>query len=158
MLRLCSVPKPRSVIETELEAYLCDKYWLPRSDFPLCSDIFGALGLSGDDCHEFMNGIANTFDVDLAEFIWPKYHLGESETLDVSAAMRPLRRFIGLRAQPLDRDLTPISIDHLLHVIELGEWADPESHAAAESPSLGRKFERMHARFRAGGVPRRRSR
>ena len=155
MLRLCSVATPGSQREADLRKFLCRRYWLPESDFPLCSDLFRALGMTGDDCHEFMNDLAETFNLDLADFVWPKYHLGESEAMDVRAALRPLRRFAGIRTQPLDRDLIPLSIDHLSQVIEHGAWFDPDVVEAADNASISQSITRLSAKLRAGGVPRR---
>lgn len=158
MLRVCATTRDPSHEETLLRTYLCDRYWLPADEFPLCEDIFRALGITGDDCHEFMGGLVDQFDLDLADFIWPKFHLGEKESLDVRAALRPLRRFAGIRTQPMDRDLIPISIDHLMKVIALKRWIDPDIEHVQTPPSLGQSFSRLTARLRAGGVPRRQSR
>ena len=155
MLRLCSVTAPESHREADLRKFLCRRYWLPETDFPLCGDLFHALGLAGDDCHEFMNDLAETFNLDLADFIWPKYHLSESETMDVRAALRPIRRFAGIRTKPLDRDLIPISIDHLSQVISFGSWFDPERIELQEDATISQTIARLSSKLKAGGVPRR---
>lgn len=135
-----------------MSAFLCERYWLPPADYPHCSDVFRTLGISGSDCDDFMELFAATFNVDLAEFIWPKFHLSESEAQDVRRVLRPFMRLAGLKTQPLNRDLIPISIEHLLAVAEHGEWFDPQE--TNEKPvRLSRGLTRFHARLRAGGVP-----
>lgn len=155
MLRLASVANPQFQREAELRQFLTQRYWLPAADYPLCGDILHALGLKGDDAQEFMTNFADAFDIDMFDFIWPKFHLGEAEAMDVRAALRPLRRFAGIRTQPMDRDLIPISIDHLAQVIERGIWFDPEPAAEAERTGVSQSITRIAARLRAGGVPKR---
>jgi len=139
----------------QLKKFLCERYWLPDTDYPLCVDIFHALGLTGDDCHEFMTDFSNLFSIDLTDYIWPNYHLAEDEAQDVRAALRPLMRMAGLKTQPLNRDLIPISIDHLLLVIEQRRWFDPlPAEREKSESSLSRSLARFSARLRAGGVPR----
>jgi len=142
-------------LTTQMRGFLCARYWLPETDFPLCGDIFHALGISGDDCHDFMDNFSLEFKVDLTEYIWPNYHLSESEAQDVRSVLRPLMRLAGLKTQPLNRDLRPISIDHLLHVAELGHWVDPTADSTAEHVGISRNFSRFGAKLRAGGVPKR---
>lgn len=158
MLRLCETATEESQRLEDLRVFLCERYWLPPPEFPLCGDVFRALRISGDDCQEFMNEFSEAFDIDLYEFVWPKYHLGENEALDVRAALRPLRRFAGIRTQPLDRDLIPISIEHLLQVTERGAWFDPEFPEDAPKATISMSLTRIGARLRAGGVPKRRPR
>lgn len=143
--------------EQELRRFLCSRYWLPAADFPLCGDVFSALGLSGDDCHDFMENFAVIFNVDLSDYVWPRFHLSESEAQDVRAVLRPLMRMAGLKTQPLNRDLVPISIDHLLHVAEAGRWLEPTALTGDGDGrvSVGRSISRFGSRLRAGGVPRR---
>lgn len=155
MLRLCSVATPGTQREADLKKFLCARYWLPESDFPLCGDVFRALGITGDDCQEFMSDLAEVFNLDLYEFVWPKFHLGENEAMDVRAALRPLRRFVGIRTQPMDRDLIPISIDHLVQVVETGVWFDPVPQVGGDQASIGQSITRIGARLRSGGIPRR---
>ena len=159
MAALRAIDTPIPIEDSEIRRFLCERYWLPSTDFPLCGDIFHALGLSGDDCHEFMNDFAEMFKVDLSDYVWPKYHLGEAEAMDVRAALRPLMRMAGLKTQPLNRDLVPISIDHLQLIAQAGRWSDPADHEATDGHgSLGRSFTRFSARLRAGGIPRIRNR
>ena len=159
MAALRAIDTPIPIEDSEIRRFLCERYWLPSTDFPLCGDIFHALGLSGDDCHEFMNDFAEMFKVDLSDYVWPKYHLGEAEAMDVRAALRPLMRMAGLKTQPLNRDLVPISIDHLQVVSKAGRWIDPVPQDKSDGEgSLGRSFSRFSARLRAGGVPRIRNR
>lgn len=157
MSALRSVLRETSVRDIELRRFLCSRYWLPEADFPLCGDIFAALGLTGDDCHEFMENFAVVFNVDLSDYIWPQYHLSESEAQDVRAVLRPLMRLAGLKARPLNRDLVPISIDHLLSVAEAGRWSEPTPVTADGDGRVGisRNLSRFGSRLRAGGVPRR---
>ena len=159
MAALRAIDTPIPLEDSDIRRFLCERYWLPVSDFPLCGDVFHALGLSGDDCHEFMNDFAEMFKVDLADYVWPKFHLGEAEALDVRAALRPLMRMAGLKTQPLNRDLVPISIDHLQSVAKAGRWSDPQPQDQSDGEgSIGRSFSRFSARLRAGGVPRIRNR
>ena len=145
--------------EQELQRFLCARYWLPAADFPLCGDVFSALGLSGDDCHDFMENFAVIFNVDLSEYVWPRFHLSESEAQDVRTVLRPLMRMAGLKTQPLNRDLVPISIDHLLYVAQTGRWVEPEIDEMSDTPTgLSRSIQRFSSRLRAGGVPRRQRR
>jgi len=146
------------VTQTDIKRFLCERYWLPEHDYPLCNDLFHALGLTGDDCHEFMNDFSALFSVDLSDYVWPKFHLGEEEAQDVRSALRPLMRLAGLKTQPLNRDLIPISIDHLIRVARARRWIDPdpaEAETDAPSTSLSRSLQRFSARLRAGGIPRR---
>lgn len=146
-------------IQSDLKMFLCERYWLPATDFPHCTDVFHALGMTGDDCHEFMNDFAELFSVDLTDYVWPKFHLGEDEALDVRSALRPLMRLAGLKTQPLNRDLVPVSIEHLERVAELGRWIDPDpTEFSGVDGGLGRTLTRFSARLRAGGVPRNRGR
>lgn len=156
-LRDVSYVKPSS---SELKDFLCTRYWLPLVDYPLCGDIFDALGMTGSDCHDFMENFAVAFNVDLSDYIWPKYHLSESEAQDVRAVLRPLMRFAGLKTKPLNRDLVPISIDHLLQVAEHGRWIDPAGRNADGEGRVGlsRNLTRFGAKLRAGGVPKTRGR
>ena len=159
MTALRSVSTGDSQLFAALRQFLCTRYWLPDGDFPLCGDVFNALRLSGDDCHEFMHDFSNEFDVDLTDYVWPQYHLAEDEAMDVRAALRPLMRMAGLKTQPLNRDLVPISIDHLLHVVQMKRWVAPSIDDLAETHAgLSRSIQRFSARLRAGGVPRRQRR
>ncbi|MCA0424928.1 MAG: DUF1493 family protein [Proteobacteria bacterium] len=159
MPALRAIERPTNGIEADLKTFLCERYWLPGTDYPFCADVFHALGLTGDDCHEFMNDFSDLFQVDLTDYVWPKYHLDEEEALDVRSALRPLMRFAGLKAKPLNRDLLPLSIDHLLRVAELHRWVDPEPGDQAEvEAGIGRSFARFSARLKAGGIPRRQRR
>lgn len=155
MTALRSLPVSQQAEFASLKQFLCTRYWLPEADFPLCSDIFHALRITGDDCHEFMSDFSVLFEVDLTDYVWPKYHLAEAEAMDVRAALRPLMRFAGLKAQPLNRDLVPISIDHLLHIISRKRWIDPEPGEWSQTHAgLARTITRFSSRLRAGGVPR----
>lgn len=160
MPALRDVSRELNGVEPAVCRFLCERYWLPRTEFPLCADLFSALGLVGSDCHDFMEAFALVFNVDLADFVWPSYHLSESEAQDVKAVLRPLMRFAGLKTQPLNRDLIPISIDHLTEVARRGRWFDPEGKNAAGETRIGmsRSLTRFGARLRAGGVPRKHSR
>lgn len=160
MSALRSVSREISHLDLELRRFLCARYWLPEADFPLCGNVFSALGLTGDDCHEFMENFAVIFNVDLSDYVWPQYHLSESEAQDVRAVLRPLMRLAGLKTRPLNRDLVPISIDHLLTVARAGHWSEPAGSAGDGEPRVGlsRNFSRFGSRLRAGGVPRRQSR
>jgi len=157
---LRNVARERDEVEIGMRRFLCGRYWLPPTDYPLCADVFSALGLVGSDCHDFMEGFSVTFNVDLADYVWPNYHLSESEAQDVRSVLRPLMRLAGLTTRPLDRDLIPISIDHLLQVARSGRWSDPQGgNAEGETRlSVSRSFTRFSARLRAGGVPRTHSR
>ena len=160
MSALRSVLREASVLDLELRRFLCARYWLPEADFPLCGNVFSALGLTGDDCHEFMENFAVVFNVDLSDYVWPLYHLSESEAQDVRAVLRPLMRLAGLKTQPLNRDLVPISIDHLLTVAQSGHWTEPTQEATDGDVRVGisRNLSRFGSRLKAGGVPRRQSR
>lgn len=158
MVALRAVENSTNGLEADLRRFLCERYWLPATEHPFCQDLFHALGLKGDDCHEFMNDFAELFHVDLTDYIWPKFHLGEDEALDVRAALRPLMRFAGLKTQPLNRDLVPISIDHLRHVAQLGHWVDPDIVMNDVTGGISRSIARFSSRLKAGGVPRTRSR
>lgn len=159
MTALRSVSAGESQLIIALKTFLCVRYWLPDGDFPLCSDVFHALRMSGDDCHEFMTDFSTEFAVDLTDYVWPRYHLAEDEAMDVRAALRPLMRMAGLKTQPLNRDLVPISIDHLLYVAQTGRWVEPEIDEMSDTPTgLSRSIQRFSSRLRAGGVPRRQRR
>lgn len=159
MTALRAVETSANAQTLELKRFLCERYWLPATDYPLCPDVFHALGLKGDDCHEFMTDFAEIFQVDLTEYVWPNYHLAEDEALDVRAALRPLMRFAGLKTQPLNRDLIPISIEHLQKVALLGRWFDAEVEEDLPlEGGIGRSIARFSSRLKAGGVPRIRSR
>jgi hypothetical protein len=146
-------PSPAIRILQDLQTFLCARYWLPKADFPLCSDVFGALGLRGDDCHDFMENFSVAFSIDLTDYIWPRYHLAEEEAQDVRAVLRPFMRMAGLKTQPLNRDLVPISVDHLFQVAQRGAWFDPAAEEP-QRPGLTRNISRFGARLRAGGLPR----
>lgn len=148
---------PATNLMDGLRAFLCDRYWLAIEEFPLCSDIFSALRLSGDDCHDFMENFADAFDVDLIDYQWARYHLAEEEAQDVRAMLRPLMRLAGLKKRPVNRDLLPISIDHLLKTCNDGVWSDPEM-VETEKAALARNIVRFGARLRVGGLPRKLSR
>lgn len=154
MSALPSTIHPQRARDAEMQHFLCERYWLPATDFPNCPDIFHALGISGSDCHDFMELYSNLFAVDLSDFIWPKFHLSESESQDVRRVLRPVMRLAGLKTQPLNRDLIAISIDHLLQVAAHGLWFDPADVAPSErAAGMGRSLTRFSARLRAGGVP-----
>jgi|GEM_PF-1156838 len=153
-------PIPAESLTHLIRRFLCERYWLPVTDYPLCGDVFTALGITGDDCHEFMENFSLSFNVDLTDFVWPRYHLSEAEAQDVRALLRPLLRLAGLKMQPMNRDLIPISIDHLQLVAELGRWVDPDPHAEGglRRAGLSRSLSRFSARLKAGGIPRTHSR
>jgi hypothetical protein len=124
LLKRTKRPPPK-----DLEAFLCEHYWLKPEQLPGCPDVFGALSITGDDCFEFMQELSGFFGVDLGAYDWSKYHLSEGEAMDPSFGLfQALRRRLGRASGKPDRrrPLYPISVAHLEMVLQDKRWTDPE--------------------------------
>ncbi|AMN40925.1 DUF1493 family protein [Rhodoplanes sp. Z2-YC6860] len=125
-------PPPR-----DLQAFLCEHYWLKREQLSGCADVFGALRIAGDDCFDFMRELSKFFGVDLGAYDWTKYHFSEGEELDWLGLARVLSRwFDGASNEPdRRRRVFPISVAHLEKVFADGRWSDPNP---MPQPRMGR--------------------
>lgn len=113
LLKRADKPPPKS-----LEEFLCEHYWLKREQLSGCPDVFGAMGLAGDDCFDFMRELSEFFGVDLTAYDWRKYHFSEGEELSLLYA---LRRMFGR-----GRLVCPIDVAHLEKVCREKRWSDPD--------------------------------
>ena len=77
------------------------------------SDVWLHAGLSGDDWHEFVDGYAREFNVDMTDYRW--YYHGDEEGL---------LSFGGLVYPPPQRQVTriPVSVDQLAEFAVAGTW------------------------------------
>jgi hypothetical protein len=119
--------KVDQVPPVDLQDYIC-RFWRLRPEkYSDCRDVFKALGAAGDDCFEFMDGVAKHFAVDFGSYDWSKFHRSEGEEMDFFDLSDLVRRWFGGARNEPDRPrlLRPISTAHLEEVVRRKTWFDP---------------------------------
>jgi hypothetical protein len=130
----------------DLEAFLCEHYWLKREQPTGCPDVFAALRIAGADCFDFMQELSEFFGIDLRAYDWSKYHFSEGEEIfDPTFGMfQALRRMLGKASrEPNPRRLVyPISMMHLEKIHREKRWSDPDPMPPPRSSRVSRLFNR----------------
>ena len=80
------------------------------------SRVYQDLGVSGDDAWEMLQRLVDRFSVSFAKLDFNKYFPGETEAFGEHWA-----RMLGL-AKPRP----PLTIAHLVAVVERGQWFEPD--------------------------------
>jgi hypothetical protein len=91
------------------------KEYMGRKPFDRSSRVYHDLCLSGDDAFEFMERLAREFQSKMDEFNFDRFFPNESEALLEHWASR-----LGFKSKR-----QPLTIDHLLHVVQAGRWLAP---------------------------------
>lgn len=76
------------------------------------------LRMDGDDAIAFLNAISERWSIDWSGFEFGRHFLGESEVSSPFA-------WVGRRLVPEKRQKVPITVDHIVSVIEAGQWQEP---------------------------------
>ena len=79
------------------------------------SRIYHDLSISGDDAHELFDFISNKFEVNLSSMNFDSFFPDETEAL--------LEHILGFFKIPNKK--IPITVAHLLLIIDIGCWVDP---------------------------------
>ena len=80
------------------------------------------LRMDGDDAVAFLDQVARRWDVNFDGFEFGRFFLGEAE---ISSPVSWLVR----RVSPNKRRKTPITVGHLVSVIDTGRWQNPDEAA-----------------------------
>ena len=107
MGRSFSIDDINSFLRKELGA------WIGKRSLGEDTDLFGELGVDGDDCGEFLQAFAQRFDVDMAGFLW-FFHHGEEGYSPFSWIFPPPDRRVGR---------IPVTPGLLLASANAGKWA-----------------------------------
>ena len=81
------------------------------------------LQMDGDDAVAFLDQVSRCWEVNLDGFEFTRFFLGEAE---ISSPVSWLLR----RVSPSRRRKIPITVGHLVSVIDTGRWRDPDETAA----------------------------
>ena len=80
------------------------------------------LQMDGDDAVEFVEVISDRWSIDWSGFEYSKYFRDEGEVCSLYNLVRD--KVFGDK-----RPLVPITVDHLVSIIEAGKWRDPNEPA-----------------------------
>jgi hypothetical protein len=83
--------------------------------------IYHDLGIGGDDAFDLLDHVSADFKLDFSEMKFSDYFPNESE-----AFFEHIGRIIGFKGQR-----KPLTVDHLLRVIEKGQWFEPNKDVGA---------------------------
>ena len=87
-----------------------------KKPIPRSAALYQDLQIAGDDAYELFEMVAARFGTSFAGFDCQTYFPNESEALPLYLASR-----LGFR----DRKIPPLTVEHLLAVVERGTWFDP---------------------------------
>lgn len=96
----------------------------------LATRLYGDLGMTGDDAHEFLLGFAIKYDVDMGELIWLRYFDDEGTANDlmgpaIALAASVLSPAFAVRWQAAREAEREIDIAHLAEVARVKRWINP---------------------------------
>jgi hypothetical protein len=95
--------------------------------------LFGDLGLDGDDAGDFLEKYHDRFHVDLSQFDFQRYFLGEGYAfrellvLPLVCAIRAYRRYLAPGTPEENEGLVPITIQQLVQAASTGRWRSSPS-------------------------------
>lgn len=107
------------ILSDKLRNFVAEKLDMPPERLAAGDRLQHDLGLDGADAGEFMTSFAQTFEVDMSEFVLTDYFGRES------AGCLPLW-IVWLLIPPLRPKVTPLSVEDLERAIRSGRWP---SHA-----------------------------
>jgi hypothetical protein len=79
--------------------------------------IYHDLHIAGDDAHELLSDVSKRFDVSFVEMDFDAYFPSETEVM---------WHYWKVKLGFPDTKRRPLTVDHLLAVVERGVWFDPE--------------------------------
>ena len=89
--------------------------------------IYHDLGIGGDDAFEFLDHISTEFKVDFSEMRFSDYFPDETE-----AFSERIGKFLGFKSKR-----RPLTVNHLLQILEEGRWREPHKEAEVGSIRSG---------------------
>jgi len=87
-----------------------------RNPLPMSVRLYQDLQIAGDDASELLEGISRTYGTSFQGFSFSSYFPDETE-----ACWFYLKSFFGFR----DRTRKPLTLGHLIAVVEEGVWFEP---------------------------------
>jgi len=67
------------ITEEEIIDFIEKEFW--KSNLNSNSDIFNQLGISGDDCDDFLVKYSEKYQVDMSDFLWYFHHEEEASSI-----------------------------------------------------------------------------
>jgi hypothetical protein len=107
------------MLSSKLRNFVAGKLGMPPETLAAGNRLQQDFGLDGDDADEFMTSFAETFGVDMSEFVLTDYFGRES------AGCLPLW-IIWLVIPPLRPKVTPLSLADLERALQAGRWLSRE--------------------------------
>ena len=105
-----------------LVGLLRDCHATPRDVVTAETRLHHDLRMDGDDAVAFLNAVCERWDIEWSGFDFGRHFLGEAEVSSPFA-------WLGRRLFPETRRKVPITVGHLVSVIESGRWCEPNEAA-----------------------------